>query len=96
MNSEFAINYLNSVSASKPKLDELRAVSRALEATFLTEMLKHSGINETSETFGGGAGEEAFAGMLNQELAKSLADRGGIGLAEHIFRSIAGPEVPYD
>jgi len=34
--------------------------------------------------------------MLNQELAKSLSDRGGIGLAEHIFRSIAGPEVPYD
>lgn len=96
MSNEIALNYIDSLSVTKPKLDELRAVSRALEATFLTEMLKHSGINEPSETFGGGAGEEAFSSMLNQELAKSLADRGGVGLAEHIFHSIAGPEVSYD
>jgi len=96
MNSEFAINFPDPVSKPSLQVDELKSVSKALEATFLTEMLKHSGINKTSEEFGGGAGEEAFASMLNQELAKSLSDRGGIGLAEHIFRSIAGPEVPYD
>lgn len=96
MNSEFALNSIHSLTAQNSKLDELRAVSRALEATFLSEMLKHSGINKTSESFGGGAGEEAFASMLNQELAQSLAEKGGVGLAEHIFRSIAGPEVPYD
>ena len=39
----------------------------------------------TSATFGGGAGEEAFASLLTDEYARLLAERGGIGLAEQVF-----------
>ena len=37
------------------------------------------------ESFGGGAGEEAFASLLTDEYARLLAERGGIGLAEQVF-----------
>jgi Rod binding domain-containing protein len=65
-----------------------RATAEAYEATFLAEMLKHSGANALPEGFGGGAGEEAFAGFLTQEQARLMAARGGIGLAEIIFNQI--------
>ena len=48
-------------------------------------MLKYTGLNATSASFGGGAGEEAFASFLTDEYARLLAERGGIGLAEQVF-----------
>lgn len=92
MNTEFALNSIDLGSRETQRIHQLKEISKALEATFLSEMLKHSGLNETSESFGGGAGEEAFSSMLNQQFANSLAERGGVGLAEHIFRSISGGE----
>ncbi len=66
----------------------LRKLSVALEASFLAEMLSHSGLGETRESFGGGVGEEGFASFLRQEQARAMAQSGGIGLAEHIFESL--------
>lgn len=63
-------------------------VAKDLEATFLAEMLKHSGLGETSDSFGGGPGEEQFSSFLTQEHARLFAERGGIGLAESIFRAL--------
>ena len=69
--------------AKKP--DPLRQVAIEFEAVFISEMLKHSGVNKSSETMGGGFGEEAFASMLNDAYAKALADTGGFGLADKIY-----------
>ncbi|SES41235.1 Rod binding protein [Tranquillimonas rosea] len=68
----------------------LRAAATELESVFLAEMLKATGLNETPDTFGGGAGEDQFASYLRRAQADSIAAAGGIGLAEHIFRSLAG------
>ncbi len=65
-----------------------RDTARAFEAAFLAEMLKHSGVNRTPESTGGGAGEDAFASFLTQEHARLIAERGGVGLAEQIFNAI--------
>lgn len=65
-----------------------RKTAQAFEAAFLAEMLKHTGINSTPETGGGGAGEDAFASFLTGEYARLIAERGGIGLAEQIFNAI--------
>lgn len=73
---------------SDAALRAARATAEAYEATFLAEMLKHSGANALPEGFGGGAGEEAFAGFLTREQARLIAERGGIGLAEIIFNQI--------
>lgn len=60
-------------------------VAEGFEASFLAEMLKYTGLNARSESFGGGVGEEAFGSLLTEEYAKLLAARGGIGFAERIF-----------
>ena len=68
--------------------DALREAAVALEAQFLSEMLKSAGLGETPESFGGGAGEQQFASMLRDELATAMVRRGGIGLAESIFEAM--------
>lgn len=70
-----------------PKGD-LRALAQDLEASFLAEMLKHAGLGETPEAFGGGIGEEQYGSMLRDLQARDLAASGGIGLAEAIFKSL--------
>lgn len=74
--------------ADAARVAKLRALSQELEASFLAEMLKTTGVNKTADAFGGGAGEDAFSSMLTQQYAAKMAASGGIGLAEHIFRSL--------
>ena len=69
----------------------LRQRAEQLEAVFLAEMLQHSGLEPQSDaSFGGGIGEEQFASFLRQEQARLMVDRGGIGLAESLFRAMGG------
>lgn len=63
--------------------------ARALEASFLAEMLGHAGMGESRESFGGGIGEDQFASFLRQEQARQMAAKGGIGLAEQLFASLS-------
>lgn len=69
--------------------DRLRAASRELEAAFLAEMLKAAGVGRVPDTFGGGAGETQFASLLRDAQARAMAEAGGIGLAEHLFRALS-------
>ena len=69
---------------------ELRRVAEEFEASFIAEMLKHSGMNKVSGSFGGGPGEEAFASFLTEAYADQLVAVGGIGLAEPIFQAMVG------
>lgn len=66
--------------------------AQGLEASFLAEMLQYTSLNAKPESFGGGAGEEAFGSLLTEQYAKLLAARGGIGLAERIFDVIKNRE----
>ena len=72
--------------------EKLRALSIDLETTFLTEMLKYSGLGESQSKFNGGIGEEQFSSMRLQETAKQITRSGGIGLAENIFQSLIARE----
>lgn len=72
--------------------DILMQKTRELEATFVAEMLAHTGLGETQGAFGGGTGEEQFASFLRQEQARVMVETGGIGLAELIFRSMTEAE----
>ncbi|SOC06746.1 rod-binding protein [Rhodobacter maris] len=66
----------------------LREKAKDLEAAFLAEMLKLAGVGKMQESFNGGAGEEQFSSFLADEYARSMVDKGGIGLAESIFQSL--------
>lgn len=72
--------------------DQLKAKAEELEATFLAEMLAHTGLGEMQGAFGGGPGEAQFASFLRQEQARLIAQNGGMGLAELIFNSMAKAE----
>lgn len=71
---------------------QLMKKAEELEATFLSEMLTHSGLSEMQGDFGGGDGEAQFESFLRQEQAKLIVQSGGLGLAELIFKSMSGTE----
>lgn len=66
----------------------LMEAAQKLEATFLAEMLKSAGLGQSSESFGGGAGEDQFASFLVQEQAMQMVKAGGIGISESIYDSL--------
>jgi len=66
----------------------MMTAARELEATFLSEMLKSTGLGKTPDAFGGGAGEDQFASFLRLEQARAMVDAGGIGLAESLFEAM--------
>ena len=68
--------------------DQLREKAKELEASFLSEMLKYSGVGKPLDSFGGGVGEEQFASFLCDEYGRAMAESGGVGLAESIFHSL--------
>jgi flagellar protein FlgJ len=72
--------------------DQLMAKAEELEATFLAEMLAHSGLGEMPGAFGGGPGEAQFASFLRQEQARLMVRHGGMGLAELIFNAMVEAE----
>jgi len=71
-----------------PRDHALFDAAKELETSFLSEMLKASGLGKPSGSFGGGIGEEQFASFLVDQHARALVDRGGIGLAESLFNSL--------
>ncbi len=75
-----------------PSDDRLMQKAKELETAFLAEMLSFTGLGATSETMGGGAGEEQFASFLRSEQARLMVDQGGVGLAKTIFESLKAKE----
>ncbi|TNF20233.1 MAG: flagellar biosynthesis protein FlgJ [Rhodobacteraceae bacterium] len=74
------------MSPSRP--DTMRKAAQDLEATFLAEMLKSAGFGQSSEAFGGGAGEEQFSSFLVQAQADAMVQAGGLGLTEIFFNAL--------
>ena len=52
------------LSDTRSSQEGLRRISQELEAAFLSEMLKHAGLGETPDAFGGGEGESQFSSLL--------------------------------
>ena len=76
-------------SAQVLKSDEaMRAAAIKFEATFLAEMLKHTGLGEMPEGFNGGAGEAGFSDFLVHEYAESIASTRSTGLADQIYQAL--------
>jgi len=75
-------------NAGPPTGQALERAARAFEATFIAEMLKHSGAGKAPDSFGGGIGEEQFASLLREAQAREMAKAGGIGLAEFIVAAL--------
>lgn len=74
--------------AVAPRDTALWQAAQRLEATFLAEMLKSTGLNATSEGFGGGIGEDQFSSFLREAQAEAMVEGGGIGLAQSLFEAM--------
>ena len=68
-------------------------LAKKFEATFLTEMLRHTGLGKSPEGFDGGAGEARFSGFLVEAYAEQLSDSGQIGLADQIYSDLVARGV---
>ncbi|MCD1625053.1 MAG: rod-binding protein [Paracoccaceae bacterium] len=86
--SPFTLNVDPPQKTGKPAKDPLRETAEKLEASFLSEMLKHAGLGKTRQEFGGGAGEDQFASLLRDTQANEMVKSGGIGLAETIYLAL--------
>jgi len=69
--------------------DAVRATAEKFEAQFLSQMMGHmfKGIGGDS-VFGGGHAEEVWRDFYVEEITKSFASRGGIGLADTIEKQL--------
>ena len=73
---------------SPSKTQDLKEAAVALEAAFLTEMLKAAGFGKAPDSFNGGAGEDQFMSFQVRAQAEAMAEAGGIGLAEALFNAL--------
>ena len=79
---------IEAIGAAVPRQVEIRRTAERLETAFLTEMLKGAGIGALEGAFGGGAGEDQFASLLREQYAEKMVRAGGLGLSEHIMRTM--------
>jgi flagellar protein FlgJ len=72
-----------------------RATAQEFEAVFLNTMFNEMLTSVQGEgPFGGGPAVGVWRSLLADEYAKSFARKGGIGIADHVYRSlIAQQEV---
>ena len=75
------------LAPERPQDRALMDAAQSLEASFLAGMLESAGLGQTSENFGGGAGEDQFSSFLIEEQAKHIVNAGGIGLAQSLFEA---------
>ena len=75
------------VKPQPANIEQLRSQAKELEGVFLNTLMKQmfSGIKTDQENFGGGFGEETWRSMQSEQLANTMAQGGGIGLADQLM-----------
>ena len=69
--------------------DPARKAAMDFEAVMLTQVLNEMFAGVTADgPFGGGMGEEMFRGLMNQEIAGSIARQGGVGIADAVYNEL--------
>jgi peptidoglycan hydrolase FlgJ len=75
-------------SAADPKT-KARAQATDFEAVFLNSMFGQMFTGLDGEgPFGGGGSAGVWRSFLSEEYSKSFAKAGGIGIADHVYRSL--------
>jgi flagellar protein FlgJ len=73
--------------------ERLRKACTDFEALFVQEMLKF--MRQTvpkSGLAGPGGGKEIYQSLMDQELSKNLAKKGGLRIGEMVYRQMSGKE----
>jgi Rod binding domain-containing protein len=73
--------------------EKLKKACSDFESIFITKLLKT--MRQTvprSGLFGAGTAQEMYQSLFDEEISKSLARHGGIGLGDMLFRSLSPKE----
>lgn len=66
-----------------------RQVAQEFEGMFAQLLVDQMSQNiDTNGLTGGGNAEKIFRSMLNQEYGKAMAERGSLGIADHIYNQL--------
>ena len=81
-------------SGGRPQPKDLREACQLFESLFIHQLWK--AMRETVDKSGlidGGEGEEIFTDLLDQKTSEVMARRGGIGLAEDLYRQLSRQQM---
>jgi Rod binding domain-containing protein len=83
---------------SPDKIAKMRQSASDFEAMALSEMLQpmFKTVDMSKGMFGGGAGEATWQPMLVDEMAKTIARAGGLGIGDAIFRQMLRTQEQHD
>ena len=77
-------------SLTPEQIAKTRQSASDFESMALSEMLKpmFETVDTSKGMFGGGAGEATWRPMIVDEMAKSIARSGGLGIGDAVFRQL--------
>lgn len=76
-------------AANSRSVAQARKAAESFEAVFIAQMLAPMFDSvPTDGPFGGGHAEKMFRSMQVEEFGKDIAKRGGVGIADSVFREI--------
>jgi flagellar protein FlgJ len=72
------------------QIEKTRQSAQDFEAMALGEMLKpmFNTVDTSKGLFGGGVGEATWKPMMVDEMAKSIAQNGGVGIADEVLKEM--------
>jgi Rod binding domain-containing protein len=75
---------------SPAQIEKTRQTAQDFEAMALGEMLKpmFDTVDTSKGLFGGGIGEATWKPMMVDEMAKSIAQSGGVGIADEVMKEM--------
>ncbi len=81
------------IGSGRPGLDKVEQAAREFEALLLTNLLRimRESIDQ-SELFGSGLGGQFYMELIDQQIARALAEKGGIGIADLLMRQLESRE----
>lgn len=80
---------LSATAGAKSSDAQLRATAEKFEVSFLSEMIRHMSAGvKTDALTGGGHGEDNFKSFLNEQYAKAIVARGGVGVADMVYKQM--------
>lgn len=88
------MNGMTKVAPTKDsKESKARATAQDFEAVFLNSMFQNmfTGIDGDGP-FGGNGATGVWRSMLTEQYAKSFVRAGGIGIADHVYRTLAAQQ----
>ena len=81
---------LPKIDPSTPGYAKMHQQAKDLEGVFINTLMKEmfSSIKTDDKNMGGGFAEETWRGMQAEQFSSTMADQGGIGLADQLMPTL--------